>query len=157
MFTCSINFEERAKWDVKINEFKEYSMTPDKSAGRVYYKFISPVKGIVADRDFYIQQLTRRNFPRQGDIAIMNKSLPLHPECPLVPGKVRARMVQVGFVYRPFIDPVTGAEWTDTFMVSCVDIAGVFPKFMINNFSASVPRENFAEFERGAIAHANSQ
>ena len=54
MFTCSINFEERAKWDVKINEFKEYSMTPDKSAGRVYYKFISPVKGIVADRDFYI-------------------------------------------------------------------------------------------------------
>jgi hypothetical protein len=63
-------------------------------------------------------------------------------------------MVTVGFIYRPFVDKKTGAEWTDTFMVSCVDINGSVPKFFINNFSASIPRENFVEFERGAIAYS---
>ena len=156
MFQVSINFEARAKWDVKIDGFKEFAMTPGYEAGRVAYNFKSPVKGVVSDRDFYIQQLTRRNFPRQGDICIMNKSLPFHPECPLIPGKVRATMVTVGFVYRPFVDDKTGAQWTDTFMVSCVDINGSVPKFFINNFSAQIPRENFGELERGAIAYSNT-
>ena len=41
-------------------------------AGRVAYNFKSPMKGVVADRDFYIQKLTRRTFPRNRDICIMN-------------------------------------------------------------------------------------
>lgn len=42
-------------------------------------------------------------------------------------------------------------------MITSVDIKGDVPKFFINNFSASVPRENFAELESGAIKHAKSQ
>ena len=84
MLECSVNFEVRVQWDIKITDFKTYAMAPDYSSGRVGYNFISPMKAFVADRDFYIQQYVRRNWPNPGDIAIMDKSLPLHPECPLI-------------------------------------------------------------------------
>ncbi len=67
---------------------------------------------------------------------------------------MRAQTHIVAFIYRPVVDKVTGEKCTEVFMISCIDINGDVPKFFINNFSASVPRENFAEFEAASIAHS---
>jgi hypothetical protein len=70
---------------------------------------------------------------------------------------VRAQTHIVAFVYHPVVDKASGEQWTEVFMVSCIDIKGDVPKFIINNCSASVPRENFAEFETASLAHARGQ
>lgn len=154
VFVVSILQNYRRLWDTKLNDFKELYMTPDYSYGRVYYNFKSPFKGIINDRDFYLLQAVRRDFPEKGDIAIVTKSLPAHPECPIIRDKIRAQTHIVAFIYRPVVDKASGEQWTEVFMVSCIDINGDVPKFFINNFSASVPRENFAEFEAASIAHS---
>jgi len=119
-------------------------MAPDYSYGRVYYNFKSPIKGIISDRDFYLIQAVRRDWPMKGDISIVTKSLPGHHECPIKRDKVRAKTHIVAFVYHPVVDTSTGEKHTEVFMISCIDINGDVPKFFINNFSTSVPRENFA-------------
>jgi hypothetical protein len=125
-------------------------MTPDYSYGRIGFNFKSPAKGIVDDRDFHMLQITKRDFPEKGDYAFIHKSLPDNPECPHVRGRVRAHAHMISLIYKRII--VNGEEHTDVFMVSCIDIKGSFPKFLVNNCSSSAPRENFENFERAAIA-----
>lgn len=157
LFVMSILQNYRRQWDTKLNDFREYYVTPDYSYGRIYYNFISPFKGVISDRDFYLLQLIRRDYPEKGDIFIFLKSLPSHSECPEIREKVRAKMHIVGFVYHPVVDKASGERWTEVFMVSCIDIKGDVPKFIINNCSASVPRETFSEFETASLAHARGQ
>ena len=157
LFVVSIMQHYRRRWETKLNDLRELYMTPDYSYGRIYYNFKSPCKGVIADRDFYLVQLIRRDYPQKGDIAIFTKSLPSHSECPEIRGKVRAQTHIVAFVYHPVVDEASGEQWTEVFMVSCIDIKGDVPKFILNNCSASVPRENFAEFEAASIAHARGQ
>ena len=97
---------------------------------------------ITSDRDFYIIQLIRKDFPEKGDISIFSKSLPPHPEYPVQSGRVRALMHIVGFVYRPTTDE-KGNDATEVFMVNSVDIGGWVPTALVNTFSASVPRQQW--------------
>lgn len=86
---------------------------------------------ITWDRDFYIASMIRRNFPEEGWVSVYEKSLPDHPECPPVKGKVRAKMHINGMVFKP-IKLASGKEMTEIFMITSVDIAGWVPRALIN-------------------------
>lgn len=96
--------------------------------------------------------MVKKDFPEKGDVSFVQKSLPAHPECPVIRGKVRAQMNIVGTVYRPVRKNGLLTGQTDVFMVTSIDIKGLVPKIFVNNASASIPRENFAEFQDAAIA-----
>jgi hypothetical protein len=51
-------------------------------------------------------------------------------------------MFIVGFVYRPIVRE-DGTPATIVYMMNSVDIKGWVPKTLVNNFSKSVPREQF--------------
>ena len=58
-----------------------------------------------------------------------------------------------GFVYRPKVDEATGKEYTEIFMITCVDVGGWVPSVLVNSCSASVPRQQFAAQEAAAIIY----
>lgn len=108
---CSIDFQARQFWDKTLYDFKVFDANADKSVSRISYTFRSPVPG-VSDRDFYLQQLVRFDYPDKGSIAMHVSSLPESEEYPEQPGKVRAKAYTIGFIMRPTVDPKTGEEHT---------------------------------------------
>ena len=111
---------------------------------------------VTSDRDFYIISFLRRDFPNKGDVCVYQKSLPDHPEYPHQAGRVRANMIIVGFFYRPIVKE-DGTPATIIYMMNSVDIRGWVPKTLVNNFSKSVPRQQFENHERGTLAYIASQ
>lgn len=81
---CSIDFEARASWDKTLYDFKTFSMSADRTVGRVSYTFKSPVAGF-ADRDFYLQQLIRWDYPTPGAVTMHVSSLEPSDELPINP------------------------------------------------------------------------
>jgi hypothetical protein len=144
--------EVRERWDKQIVDWKLHFMTPDFSYGRIGFNFKSPLKGVVDDRDFYLQQIVRKNFPSKGDFAIIQKSLPGHAESPHVRGRVRAHAHIISLLFRMDQSDQNRCE---VFMVSCIDIKGNIPKFILNNATASVPRENLLNTEAAGVAWHN--
>ena len=114
---------------------------------RLSYRFITPI--ITADRDFYVLQFMRRDFPEKGDISFYSKSLPEHPECPATSTPVRGNIFIAAFVFKPRVDE-DGKDLTDFFMVTQVDIAGWIPKAAVNAFAWRVPRQTFQQLEIAA-------
>lgn len=68
------------------------------------YTFKSPVSGI-ADRDFYLLQLIRWDYPTKGAVTMHVSTLEPSDECPVNPKKVRAMVYLIGFIMTPVIDP----------------------------------------------------
>ena len=66
-------------------------------------------------------------------------------------------MLVTAFIYRPKLDEATGEEHTELFMVTCVDIGGWVPSFVVNQACCSAPRKSLAEHEAGTLAHLKSQ
>ena len=155
LLTVSLNFETRMAWDKNVVDMKTFEITPDMSAGRIYYRYLSPAPYLTSDRDFYIYQLVRRDFPEVGMVCIYTKSLPTHPECPETFSPCRANMYISAFVFKPVTNE-HGEEHTEMFMVTQVDINGWVPKLIINNFSASKPRESLTELEAAASTYHKS-
>ena len=140
-----------------MKDFKKFYQTPDGSKSRFTFTFKSPAPLVAYDREFYIQELTRRDFPQKGDIAMFAKSLPQHKELPLDSYKVRANMVISGIIYRPKLDEKTGEEHTEVFLVTSVDIGGWVPAFFVNQAAGSGPKDSFRGHEKGTIEYLNSQ
>lgn len=125
-----IDFDIRSKWDSQIYDFQTFHMTEDQSYGRVYYAIKSPFG--VSDRDFYLQQLIRRDFPEPGQISLYVGSIPQSEEKPLVKNRVRANIKVVAYIISPVQDLETGDEVCDCFMITSVDINGLVPKWIVN-------------------------
>ena len=91
----------------------------------------------------------RKDFPEKGSISIHATSLKNDEEMPEQEGKVRAHAYIMGFIFKPVIDEATGEEHCDVFTANSIDVNGYIPKFLVNNFSKSIPREQFQTFEAG--------
>lgn len=74
LIECSINFETRKSWDKNICDFKIFEANPDKTISRVNYTFKSPIAG-VSDRDFYLLQLIKWDYPTKGAVTMHVSSL----------------------------------------------------------------------------------
>lgn len=153
---CSIDFEARQFWDKTLYDFKVFHANEDKSVSRVSYTFRSPVPGM-SDRDFYLQQLVRNDFPEPGVVAMHVSSLEASDEHPEQPNKVRAKTYLIGFILRPMIDKKTGQEHTEFFGCNSVDPCGMIPKWAINLSAKSVLPDWIRQYERGCLLYMEQQ
>ena len=122
------------------------SLCGDERKNRFTFTFKSPFPILAADREFYINEVVRRNWPKQGDITLVSKSLPEHKELPLDYSnlfKVRANLIYNGIIMRPLIDEKTGDVHTELFMVLSVDIGGWVPPFIANLSTGNGPKQTF--------------
>jgi hypothetical protein len=148
--------ENREAWDKQMNDWREFFRSPDYSYMRLGFNFKSPAP-LIADRDFYLLQMARRDWPQKGDFALVQKSLPPSSECANIKGRVRATAHFIAQIWRPTVDQKTGESRTEVFMCSCIDINGQVPKILVNTMSNSVPRENFGKFEAACIAWQSNE
>ena len=152
LIDCSIDFETRMAWDKTIYDFKVYSTNEDRSISKVGYTFKSPVM-IIADRDFYLHQFVRWDYPTKGSVSIFCVSLPPADECPEVPKKQRSHVYLLGFIITPHVDPTSGEEHCTMFVCNNIDPCGLIPKWAVNFGAKSVLPDWLRQFERGCIKH----
>ena len=98
------DYERRQKWDKNLFDFKVLYETPCKCYRRIYYAFHSPK--FVADRDFYLEQHMRREYPKPGMCTVFIRSLPENPdEMPEQGRRIRAKALPfVGFIFTARFD-----------------------------------------------------
>ena len=97
------DYERRQKWDKNLFDFKVLYETPCKCYRRIYYAFHSPK--FVADRDFYLEEHMRRDYPRPGMCTVFIRSLPPNPdEMPEQGRRIRAKAIIVGFIFTARFD-----------------------------------------------------
>lgn len=151
-----LNFTYRAKWDTVLFDFETFESTKtvtneDWSYTRLYYCFKSPYG--VSDRDFYLQQHVRQDFPEPGMTSIYVNSIPASEEKPVNKKRVRATIHKIGYIIKPFTCPKTGDQHCEIFMINLVDINGLVPKWIVNLASKNVAREWFVEYEKNCIKY----
>ena len=84
-------------------DFRVLYETPCKRYRRIYYAFRSPPT--VADRDFYLEEHMRRDFPEPGMFTLFVQSLPPNEEeMPETVKRVRAKLIIIGFVFKARYD-----------------------------------------------------
>ena len=74
----TIDYDRRTRWDTNMYDFRVLYETPCKRYRRIYYAFRSPPT--VADRDFYLEEHIRRDFPEPGMFTLFVQSLPPNEE-----------------------------------------------------------------------------
>ena len=84
-------------------DFRVLHSTPCGRYRRIYYAFRSPPT--VADRDFYLCEHFKKDFPEPGMYTLSVKSLPENPaEMPEQGRRVRGNLIIIGFVFCPRYD-----------------------------------------------------
>ena len=150
MIENAVDFEIRKNWDTVLYDFRTFYMSKDYSYSRVSYAFKSPFP--VADRDFYIEQLCRKDYPEPGMCTIHVQSLPANEvEMPAMPKRIRGTIQIIGFILKPVVDTTNGEIYHEVFMTNCIDINGQVPKWLCNASSKTVPRHWFKTFELGCV------
>lgn len=145
----AMDFDHRQTWDKTLYDFRIFEQTPCDSYCRLSYAFKSP--GPVSDRDFYLQQLFKRDFPEPTFDTLHVTSIVNDAEMPPIKNRVRASMIIIAFIFSERADPKTGLLVCDITMVNSCDINGYVPKWMVNMASKSVPQQWFKNFEQEAI------
>ena len=87
---CGCNFNHRKEWDNVLFDMRTFEQTEDFSYARIAYTFGSPWPA--NDRDFYLRQLIRRDFPEPGSISVYTESLPDSDEYPIQKKRVRGKL-----------------------------------------------------------------
>jgi hypothetical protein len=117
----------------------------------MYYCFKSPYG--VSDRDFYLQQHLREDFPEPGMTTIYVNSIPQNEEKPLDKKRVRATIHKIGYIVKPITCKKTGDQHCEIFMINSVDINGLVPKWIVNLASKNVTKEWFVNYEKECIKY----
>ena len=103
----------------------------------------------MADRDFYLCEHFRQDYPELGMSTLFVESLPANAsEMPEQPKRIRANLIIIGFVFKGRFDAALQQDVTDVFFVNCLDIMGSFPKWMINAVANKIPKGWFNQFEK---------
>ena len=99
----TLDYDRRTRWDTNLYDFRVLYKSPDKSRRRIYYAFKSPPS--VTDRDFYLNEHYRSDFPEPGMFTLFVESLPPNDaEMPEQPKRVRGNLIIIGFVFKPYFD-----------------------------------------------------
>ena len=70
----TVDYDRRTQWDTNLYDFRVLYQTACKRYRRIYYAFKSPPT--VADRDFYLCEHFRADFPEPGMSTLFVESLP---------------------------------------------------------------------------------
>ena len=142
------NFDLRKQWEEVLTDLRVFNKKPHWSYARMAYTFISPWPA--SDRDFYLEQYIRKDYPRKGLTSMVANTLPYNEEYPLKKGTVRGKL-NIQIVYEPYIDKETGLEYCRLIMANQCDICGYVPKWLKNAEAKSVPKQWCLQYEKVCI------
>ena len=82
-------------------------------------------------------------------VTLYVESIPTNEdECPEIRGRVRGKIFILGFIFKARFDADLQKEVTDMFFVTCLDINGSVPKWLINKAAGAMPKSWLGMFER---------
>jgi len=138
------NMEQRCSWD-KIFAKMEL-VDPDVQASEVLYSLLKPPA--VTARDFL--QYRRIKVFEDGSIHIVLRSAE-HPNCPENKSYIRAESYIAGYILRQTFEgdePVLSV-----FLMSCADVKGLVPKWVINLMAPKKPPEWVDAFRTATLQY----
>jgi len=150
-FYLFANHTERVKWD---NVFAKMSIVEkDVQGSEVLYSILSPPPFVTA-RDFL--QYRRCKFCEDGTILIMLRSAE-HPDMPEQKGAIRAESFIAGYALHQTFNGTQPI--LNLFLMTCLDIKGLIPKWIINAVAPKKPAEWVESLKKAAVdyqkAHPN--
>lgn len=134
--------EERMKWDKVFA--KQAIIGADCQGSDILYSLLKPPVG--TPRDFL--QYRRIRLQKDGSILIVLRSAE-HPDCPEESSAIRAESYISGYVLRQ--------EWDGEkpvlkiFLMSCSDIKGLIPKWIVNTIAPRKPGEWIESLRKAAV------
>jgi len=146
-FYLFYNFRERVKWD-KV--FANMDLLGDGSHGSDMLYSMLKVPGVTS-RDFL--QFRRVRLQDDGSIAIVLRSAE-HPDCPESKNAIRAESYIGGYVLRQEYED--GIPVLKLFIMSCSDIKGLIPKWIINMVAPKKPAEWVEVLRKACIEYQES-
>jgi len=139
---------ERVKWDGVFAKMK--IVEKDVQGSEVLYSILSPPPFVTA-RDFL--QYRRCKFYEDGTILIVLRSAE-HPDMPDQKGVIRAESYNAGYsLHQTFngTQPIC-----HLFLMTCVDIKGLIPKWIINAVAPKKPAEWVESLRKAAVDYQKS-
>jgi len=134
--------EERMKWD-KV--FAKQAIIGSGCQGSdILYSLLKPP--VSTPRDFL--QYRRIRLEKDGSILIMLRSAE-HPDCPEESSAIRAESYISGYVLRQEWDGETPV--LKIFLMSCSDIKGLIPKWIVNTIAPRKPGEWIESLRKAAV------
>jgi len=134
--------EERMKWDKVFA--KQAIIGGDCQGSDILYSLLRPPVG--TPRDFL--QYRRVRLQKDGSILIVLRSAE-HPDCPEESSAIRAESYISGYVLRQEWDGETPV--LKIFLMSCSDIKGLIPKWIVNTIAPRKPAEWIESLRRAAV------
>ena len=146
-----LDFDRRMKWDKDIIDARTFDVEEGHRTFRLYHGNKCPAT--VSDRDFYLYNCLRRNWPEQGTHTMYGCSIPPDEKAPLHKKRVRAFQHIISCVWKEAVDPKTGKECCEMFQIQQLDLNGSIPKWITNNFSKNVPKQFFKKYTNESIRY----
>mmetsp|Transcript_31232 Transcript_31232/g.70742 ORF Transcript_31232/g.70742 Transcript_31232/m.70742 type:complete len:270 (+) Transcript_31232:2-811(+) len=139
--------EQRMRWDKVFA--KQAVIVPNVHGSDILYSHLKPP--VATPRDFL--QYRRVLLQQDGSILIALRSAE-HPDFPEDPATIRAESYISCYVLRQEWDGSTPV--LRIFLMSCTDVKGLIPKWIINHFAPRKPGEWIESLRRAAIEFQQS-
>jgi hypothetical protein len=139
--------EVRTSWDVQLQQYTVHFSEDKKLADgadyfyrRLSFTFPSPAPILVSDRELYLVEMVRKDWPVPGAICYYAESLPDDAEeYPLQDGKVRAKFFLMTILYPKEVkEGATGIESlgeVEYITINSTDPGGWLPPTVVNMVS----------------------
>jgi hypothetical protein len=119
--------EVRIQWDQFLQKAQSVERIDD-HRDVAYYLFKTPLSSVVYDRDFLQARHRKPNFPNEGCVTLLYKSIEHPAKPPYSKQYVRAHTLITGQILTPVPDGVK------LILFSQNDLRGLIPKAAINYF-----------------------
>lgn len=140
-FYLFADHRERVKWD---KSFSKMDVLATQQGSDIFYSILSVP--MVTPRDFL--QWRRVRILEDGSIHIVLRSAE-HPDMPDQKGVIRAESFIAGYILRQEFEGSTPV--LKLFLMTCVDIKGLIPKWIINAAAPRKPAEWIGNLKKAAI------
>jgi len=143
-FHLFYDMEERSKWDKNFNQCRVVA-TDVQGCDLVHCIMKIPT---VTPREFLQYRRVRLN--EDGSVVIFLRSAE-HPNCPEDSRYIRVENKCSGYVFRQTY--VNGLPVMHLFLMSCSDVKGMIPKWIINMMAPKKPGEWTESLRKAALEH----
>jgi len=132
IFKAICDIQARKSWDEVLNKY--YIVEGNEEKAIIYTK-VNGITLVLSERETVQQRKVWRGFPDNDSICVHYKSVE-HKDVPIKSSVVRAEVIIAGYYLKTLSPNRTLFVTFDQF-----DFKGNVPKFVINKFSTSVPKE----------------
>jgi hypothetical protein len=145
---CLYNMDVRIQWDIYLQKAQSVERL-DANRDVAYYLFKTPLSSLIYDRDFLQARHLKRNFPSEGCVTILYKSID-HPAKPPYKQYVRANTIISGQILTPV------AEGVRVTLFGQNDLRGLIPKAAINLLAFQAPLKFFGRLHEASQLLTNN-